>query len=144
VLMEQLQSASRGLPGDLLDMACGQADFGVGLGEDGASDRDGCSEALGNGAGRRSLWNAVSPQECRDIPILVKCCESFLCEVPGPFRGCAAPADRDAVLMQGPQHQLDGGVGGDLGGRPFPVQIQVAKTYGIQAFSVLPTGPGLD
>ena len=50
------------------------------------------------------------------------------------------------MFVQGPQHLLDAGVqfDGDLGGRPFPVHIQVTQQFGVEVFAVFPAGPGLD
>jgi hypothetical protein len=62
------------------------------------------------------------------------------------FAGAATPADRDAVVVQGPQHQLVGGVqfGGDLGGGPFPGPVQLPQQRRIQVLAIFPAGAGLD
>lgn len=59
---------------------------------------------MGDGAGHRPFRDAVLPQERRDVRIPVEGRESAHRTVAVPFTGCPAPADRDVVLVQGPQH----------------------------------------
>lgn len=64
--MKQLQDLLRRLSGELLDMACCQADLAVRLDEEGSGKRNGRWKTLGDGAGFKSHRDPVSPEERYD------------------------------------------------------------------------------
>ena len=68
---------------------------------------DGCGEAFGDGAGRRALRDAVPRSSAATSGSWYRAVSLLQGTVASAFAWCPALADRDAVLVQGPQHQLD-------------------------------------
>ena len=133
VVVELLQDSSGWLPGELFDMGCAKQISVYARMRNARVSRGGYREPLGDDAGHRAFRNVVPLQERGDARVQVEGRESLQGMGVIPFAGCPAAADRDAVFVQGPQHLLDAGVqfGGDPGGRPFPVHIQVMQQFGV-------------
>jgi len=100
--------------------------------------------ALGGWAGLGSSRDPVPLEKRCDVRVLIERSESLKGLVATAFAGWAARTDRYAVLMQGAQHLLAGGVqlGCDFGGGPFPGQVQVPQQHRIQTFAVFPAVRG--